>query len=325
MKEALNLLLYTYFNFGVLNSVLRVCLLGSTGFVGSAFANIFQREGIDFHGIHSRNYEQYIGTEYDILINTNGSSTKYLADKNPRLDFTLNVRSVVDSLHDFKFRLYVYLSSIDVYNNVSDPSQNHEEVPIDSVKLSNYGFHKYLAELAVRKYAVDWLIFRLGGMVGKGLKKNPIFDLIHGQPLRVHPDSAYQYINTDDVARFVWQIALTRLSVLTPSPLRGEGRDEGDKVSTSQSGKSLAPLTLSLSKGLSLSKEHLSNKSGEIFNLCGDGVITLKEVQRMLGITYQDNGIKREWYEVDVEKVKQMMEIPETYQTIKIFISSPRT
>jgi nucleoside-diphosphate-sugar epimerase len=41
-------------------------------------------------------------------------------------------------------------------------------------------------------------------MVGPGLRKNPVYDILHGQPLRIHPDSQYQFMHAADVARLVW-------------------------------------------------------------------------------------------------------------------------
>jgi hypothetical protein len=43
-------------------------------------------------------------------------------------------------------------------------------------------------------------------MVGPGLKKNPVFDVLHGRPLSIHPDSQYQFMSTDAVANVVWRI-----------------------------------------------------------------------------------------------------------------------
>jgi len=248
-----------------------IFLIGARGFVGSAFVRLFEREGIEFIPIGRDNYGNYIGKECSILINANGSSKKYLSAQDPKLDFILNVQSVINTLFDFKYRLYVLISSIDVYNDVSNPVNNSEDVYIDPLSLSNYGFHKYLAEICVKKYAEQWFILRLGGMVGKGLKKNPIYDLVHQKPLWVHPDSKYQYINPDDVARITWKII--------------KGRDKN-----------------------------------EVFNICGEGVISLRQVQEMLGIPYRDNNLKREYYEINVEKVKKIHSLPKTSATVKAFL-----
>lgn len=181
-------------------------LIGVNGFVGSAFSRYFHEAGVDFQPITRQNYADYVSTRCDVLINANGNSRKYLAAQDPRLDFKLNVQSTIDSLVDFDCDLYVLLSSLDVYNDVSDPNNNHEAAPIRPEELSNYGFSKYLAELCVKKYSRNWLIVRLCGMVGEGLKKNPIYDLLHSQPIRVSPHSKYHYLNTEDVAKLVYRL-----------------------------------------------------------------------------------------------------------------------
>jgi len=78
---------------------------------------------------------------------------------------------------------------------------------IDLTKASNYGFHKLLAEQLVRHYARRWIILRLAGMVGPGLRKNPVYDILHSQPLWIHPESRYQFMATEEVARIAWSLA----------------------------------------------------------------------------------------------------------------------
>ena len=78
--------------------------------------------------------------------------------------------------------------------------------PIDVCRISNYGLHKLLAEELVRHYASRWLIVRLAGMVGPELRKNPVFDVLNHQPLRIHPDSQYQFAATDLIAERVWRL-----------------------------------------------------------------------------------------------------------------------
>jgi uncharacterized protein YbjT (DUF2867 family) len=81
-----------------------------------------------------------------------------------------------------------------------------EDAVVDPLRLSTYGFHKYVAEALVRRQAPHWLIVRLAGMVGPGLKKNPVFDVLHRRPLSIHPDSQYQFMSTDAVAEIVWHL-----------------------------------------------------------------------------------------------------------------------
>lgn len=184
------------------------CLvLGARGFVGSAVCRQARARGYRLIEVEADDYDRHAGAACDILINANGNSRKYLAERDPKLDFDLSVRSVLRSLHDFKPALYVHLSTMDVYPEKADPALNTESAPIEPERLSRYGFHKHLAEQAVRYYAGRWLIFRMAGFVGPGLWKNSIHDLLKGRPLRVHPDSQYQYLHTADLARLVLDAA----------------------------------------------------------------------------------------------------------------------
>lgn len=186
---------------------MRIHVLGGEGFVGSAFVREARRWNSTVHGITRQNYDRFRGQACDLFVNANGNSKKFLADKDPTAEFEASVVSVQRSLLDFPCKRYVYLSSIDVYPCLDNPRRNREDAPIVPEKLSRYGLHKYLAEQLVRRYAARWLIIRLGGMVGEGLWKNPIFDILHGKPLRVHVESQYQYLNSEDVAAIVLGLA----------------------------------------------------------------------------------------------------------------------
>lgn len=187
----------------------RTCaVIGAHGFVGSAITLEAAERGYRVTPIDIDNYDAARGGTFDLVINANGNSRKFLAAEQPAKEFDLSVRSVMRALHDFNAAQTIHLSSMDVYfPRVSDPAENAEDAPIDPARQSPYGFHKYLAEQIVRHYGRNWLIFRMAGFVGKGLWKNSIHDLLHGHAIRVHPDSEYQYLNTRDLARIVFDVA----------------------------------------------------------------------------------------------------------------------
>jgi nucleoside-diphosphate-sugar epimerase len=178
-----------------------IFLLGGAGFVGSGFARELERAGRPFEIITRQNYDQFVGRNCELLINANGNSSKLLGRTDPKAEFRASVLSVRDSLVDFSFGTYMYLSTGDVYP--ASPSSEHtaEASDIDIATQSHYGFHKYLAEQCVRHSAARWLIIRQGGFVGPGMKKNAVFDVLHGDKTWVHPDTRFQYIHTDDSAR----------------------------------------------------------------------------------------------------------------------------
>ncbi len=194
-----------------------VIVIGAAGFVGSAIAAEARARGLNVLPLTRDTYRPGLRAKW--IINANGNSKKYLAREQPVREFDLSVRSVMHSLHDFTCERYCFLSSIDVYDNVSDPAANAETAFIRRDRLSPYGLHKLIAEDLVRAYAPRRLILRMGGFVGPGLRKNAIYDLLKGLPLRVHPDSRYQYQHTralaataldllaDDTADDTWNVA----------------------------------------------------------------------------------------------------------------------
>lgn len=253
-------------------------VLGAGGFIGSAVTEAARRRGHDVHAVTRSNYDDSIGTTCDLLINANGNSKKYLAARNPQEEFDLSVNSVLRSIHDFPAKKYVHLSTIDVYPDHENPANNTEDAVIDTAKLSPYGFHKYLAESIVRYYAKSWLVLRMAGSVGPGLKKNSIYDLLKGVPLRVNPESLYQYMNTPDLAGIVLDLAE-------------------------------------------------SSRDREIFNVIGDGLISIREIAALIPGSKLDTAesvAPRERYEVNVAKLKALRPVPKTQETVKAFVRDVR-
>lgn len=183
-----------------------IYVIGGTGFVGSAYARLFARLGLEHRVINRATRDQFVGTHCDIVIDCSGNSKKFLAEREPLLDFDMSVRSVAQSLEAFPCDTYVLLSSGDVYPDHSDSARTQEEQVIDPATVSRYGRHKLLAEQLVRGGARNWLIMRMGGFIGPGLKKNAIFDILSEAPVWLSPDSELQFISTDRAAGLVWRL-----------------------------------------------------------------------------------------------------------------------
>ena len=186
---------------------MNVTVIGGRGLVGSAFVRLLKdRPEIRLRVVTRETYATEAGVYSDLVIDASGNSRKFIADDRPLEDMALTVEHRLRTLLDFPAGLHVHVSSVDVYPDLTSPESTREDQPIDGSRSSHYGFHKLLAEELVRHYAPRWLIVRLAGMVGPGLRKNPVFDVLHGNPIRIHPDSEYQFMHTDDVARIVWHL-----------------------------------------------------------------------------------------------------------------------
>ena len=256
----------------------RVTIIGAEGFVGSAFtAYLSGFSGLDLNLVTRRNYAEKTGTASDIVIDAAGNSRKYLADREPVEEFDLSVTHRLRTLRDFPADLHVHISSVDVYSDLTSPETTREDSATDIAEVSHYGFHKLMAEQTVQHYAGSWLIARLAGMVGPGLRKNPVYDILHGEPLRIHTNSQYQFMDTADVARITWSL---------------------------------------VERGV----------SGEIFNLCGEGVISPSEVADLAGcemnLSMIDPTVQPRVVNISIEKIRTIMSIPNTRETIARFINA---
>jgi nucleoside-diphosphate-sugar epimerase len=178
-------------------------VLGGTGLIGSAVCERFKRDGHAVISVDSKNYARCVGAEAELLVNCNGNSYRYKAGLDPRWDFDASVLTVEKSLFDFKFGRYIYISTIDVYNELADPARNQEEGAIEPQRLHPYGFHKWLAERLVERLAGRPLVLRVGTVVGAGMKKGPLLDLLLDQPLRMSAESELSLIDTATIAEAV--------------------------------------------------------------------------------------------------------------------------
>ncbi len=183
-----------------------IYVIGGEGFVGSGVVRLLNSRGIEYRVITKNNFEEFRGTECDVIINANGNSKKYLSKNEPITDFDLSVRSVAISVHAFRYNSYVMLSSGDVYPRQDTPELTLEDQPFDPSQQSRYGLHQYLAEQLVRACGKPWMIVRMGGFVGPGLRKNAVHDMLTNKPVWLAPQSELQYISTDSAAEIIWEL-----------------------------------------------------------------------------------------------------------------------
>lgn len=178
-------------------------VIGGNGFVGSGIVRAARRAGWAVTVIDRAGYSAASGRPFDVVVNAAGNARRFHANRSPASDFEASCVPVFRSLEDFRAGLYVLVSTVDVYNDPASRPATREDVAIDPLRLCPYGFHRRLAELAVMRRREPWLVLRLGQMVGDGLKKGPLFDLLHGQPLWISPRSRLSFLATDRVGELL--------------------------------------------------------------------------------------------------------------------------
>lgn len=177
-------------------------VLGGFGLLGSDLA-FYLKDSFEITAIDKKNYQELSGKSFDFLINANGNSRRFWANQNIFDDFVASTVSVYKSLFDFQFKKYIYISSSDIYENHSTPKTTGEDQNIDPDNLCPYGFHKYLSEKIIQNNVKDYLILRCSLILGRKLKKGPVFDILNNRPLFITPDSRIQMIPTGEIAKII--------------------------------------------------------------------------------------------------------------------------
>lgn len=251
-------------------------LVGHRGYVGSAFATHLRDQGVPFLGLDRSNVDAHRGVTARYVIDAAGSSDRRLPETDPLASFRLIVERTLALLTGLRFEHFVSLSSIAVYPEPGSPATTRENAHIDPALLTTYGVFKYLSECLVQRYAPKWTLLRLGPMVGPGLRKNSIFDLLERGTVYVSPDSTLPYLDTRDVARIAWS---------------------------------------------------LRDQDNEIFNLTGRGTARIADVALDLGIQLAPElyGRPTESFDIDIAKVSDLVEVPETAATLARFIGEWRS
>ena len=188
-------------------AITGTCLIiGGRGFVGSAISAVAQERGWQVTIAGRAEIQQLAGSKFDLVINANGNASRFRAEQDPWFDFEASLATVYRSLFDFPCERYVFLSTVDVYSNPGQREATREETPIDPLALGAYGFHKRQAELSVMRTCPHYLVLRLGQMVGAGLKKGPLYDIMNDQPLWIDSKSRLPFMNTTNVGHALFQL-----------------------------------------------------------------------------------------------------------------------
>lgn len=179
-----------------------LAIIGSNGMIGSDLVR-YLRKSFQVVPINKKNYSSIVGNRFDIVINANGNSKRFWANQNPLDDFFASTVSVMKSIFDFPCKLYIYISSSDVYENHTEPAYTKESRKINQVNLQAYGLHKFLGEIIVKKYKEKFLILRLSMVLGTNLKKGPIYDITQNNPLHITLESQLQFITTRAISEII--------------------------------------------------------------------------------------------------------------------------
>jgi hypothetical protein len=150
-------------------------LIGYTGFVGST---LLKQHSFEYK-YRSVNIGEIEGSNFDMVMCAAAPAQKWIANREPDAD-RQNIEKLITHLKTIQCKTFVLISTVDVFK---DPVGVNEDALVDEAGLHPYGLHRRLLEKFVESHFSNYLIVRLPGLVGPGLRKNVIFDFLNANNL----------------------------------------------------------------------------------------------------------------------------------------------
>jgi hypothetical protein len=146
-------------------------LIGHSGFVGSTL----KRQSAFEYMFRSSDIDAVDNREFDTVFCAAAPAQKWKANADPEADRRV-VDGLIGHLDTITCDMFVLISTVDVF---ADPCGVDEETPVQVEGLHAYGLNRRRLEEFVQERFEHHLVVRLPGLVGPGLQKNVVFDLLH--------------------------------------------------------------------------------------------------------------------------------------------------
>ncbi len=146
-------------------------LIGCSGFVGTTLLKQATFEAL----YRSTNIDEIDGKSFDIAVCAAAPAQKWIANRAPQND-RAKIEGLIAHLETIRCDNFVLISTVDVFKT---PLAVDEDSPVDEIDLHAYGLHRRMLEKFVEQHFTKYLIVRLPGLVGPGLRKNVIFDFLN--------------------------------------------------------------------------------------------------------------------------------------------------
>lgn len=151
-------------------------LIGYSGFVGST---LLRQRSFDSQ-YRSTDIGQIAGRSFSTVVCAGAPAQKWIANREPERD-RQNIDGLIAHLQTVDCETFVLISTVDVFK---EPLGVDEDSPFDEHGLHAYGLNRRRLEQFVAERFPRHLIVRLPGLVGPGLRKNVIFDLLNDNNLQ---------------------------------------------------------------------------------------------------------------------------------------------
>jgi len=183
-------------------------LIGFTGFVGSNL--YFDYKFTDVY--NSKNINDIVDKTYDCVICAGISAVKWYANINPEKDLE-DINKLLNILDTVRINKFVLISTIDIYDDVN-AGLDEDYVPDINYNNHSYGKNRLYVENVIKNKYSDYLIVRLPGLFGFGLKKNIIFDYLNKKLNQLNLQSTYQWYDVSNLFKDVDKIINNNIKIV---------------------------------------------------------------------------------------------------------------
>lgn len=166
--------------------MIDIAVFGSNGFVGSAICRKFEKNKIKILKINRHNYSEYLGQNFNIIINSSAPAKRFWAKNNPELDYEETVVKTKNIISEFKFKKIVHISSVSARCQLN----------------TIYGINKKKSEDLIKNLS-NYLIIRLGPLYGEGLLKGVLIDMIQDKKVFIDGKTKYSFTDIDWNAEWI--------------------------------------------------------------------------------------------------------------------------
>jgi nucleoside-diphosphate-sugar epimerase len=146
-------------------------LVGYSGFVGSTLLKQAAFDSL----YRSTNIGDIDGQSFDIVVCAGAPAQKWIANREPEAD-RRKIEGLIAHLESIHCKMFILISTVDVFKT---PVGVDECTLVEAEGNHPYGNNRRLLEEFVESHFPSHLIVRLPGLVGPGLRKNVIFDLLN--------------------------------------------------------------------------------------------------------------------------------------------------
>jgi len=161
-------------------------LVGYSGFVGGTLLKQAHFDAL----YRSTNIGEIEGHSFNTAVCAGAPAQKWIANRDPDAD-RQKIDTLIGHLKTVRCHTFILISTVDVFQR---PNGVDEEALVEEDGLHAYGLHRRRLERFVEEHFPNYLIVRLAGLVGPGLKKNIIFDFLNQNNLQaIESRSVFQF------------------------------------------------------------------------------------------------------------------------------------